>query len=228
MIIDQNEIHIYRTRTDLNENELNSFRKILSEDENTKAERYKFNYLKNNYTACRGFLREILSGYTGITSSKIKFSYSEFGKPFLKDSNLRFNVSHSGNKGIIAVNIEDELGIDIELKREVPDLLSLSGRFFSKSEVTELSKTDSGKLTDSFFYCWTRKEAFIKAVGSGLQYPLNSFSVSINDKADPKIIEIANDVTEAHKWKLHNLLAAKDYISSLAIRDLNKNIVFKN
>ena len=78
MIINQNEIHIFRTSTDLNENELNSFRKNLSDDENTKAERYKFNYLKNNYTACRGFLREILSGYTGINPSDIKFSYSKF------------------------------------------------------------------------------------------------------------------------------------------------------
>lgn len=228
MIINQNEIHIYSTRTDLNENELTGFRKILSEDENTKAGRYKFDYLKNNYTACRGFLREILSGYTGIIPSKIKFSYSEFGKPFLKDSNIRFNVSHSGNTGIIAVNTEDELGIDIELKREVPDLLSLSERFFSKSEITELNKTDSGKLTDSFFYCWTRKEAFIKALGTGLQYPLNCFSVSVTDDADPEITEIENDVSEARKWKLYNLLASKDYISSLAIRDLNKNIVFKN
>ena len=94
MIINQNEIHIYRTRTDLNENELNSFRKVLSEDENTKAERYKFSYLKNNYTACRGFLREILSGYTGINPTEIKFSYSEFGKPFLKDSNITVSYTH--------------------------------------------------------------------------------------------------------------------------------------
>jgi len=228
LIINQNEIHIFRTSTDLNENELNSFRKNLSDDENTKAERYKFNYLKNNYTACRGFLREILSGYTGINPSDIKFSYSEFGKPFLKDSNIRFNVSHSGNTGIIAVNLENELGIDIELVREVPDLISLSARFFSKSEITELNKTDSGKLTDSFFYCWTRKEAFVKAVGTGLQYPLNSFSVSVTGDADPEITEIANDFTEARKWKLYNLPAAHNYISSLAVRNLNKNIVFKN
>lgn len=228
MIINQNEIHIYCTRTDLNENELNSFRKVLSEDENTKAERYKFSYLKNNYTACRGFLREILSGYTGINPSYIKFSYSEFGKPFLKDSNIRFNVSHSGDTGIIAVNLENELGIDIELIREVQDLISLSERFFSKLEITELLKTDSGKLTDSFFYCWTRKEAFIKAVGTGLQYPLNSFSVSVTGDADPEITEIANDFTEARKWKLYNIVTAHNYISSLAIRDLNKNIVFKN
>ena len=91
------------------------------------------------------------------------------------------------------------MGIDIELIREVPDLISLSARFFSKSEITELNKTDSGKLTDSFFYCWTRKEAFIKAVGTGLQYPLNSFSVSITGDADPVITEISNDFTEAQE-----------------------------
>ncbi|MBS1551822.1 MAG: 4'-phosphopantetheinyl transferase superfamily protein [Bacteroidetes bacterium] len=228
MKINKNEIHIYRTRTDLTLNELSVYEKYLSADERIKAGRYKFDHLKNNYTACRGFLREIISGYTGMRPGEIEFSYSEFGKPFLNGSNIRFNVSHSGKAGIIAVNSDDELGIDIELIREVPDLLTLSRRFFSKTEIAELNKSDSSKITNSFFYCWTRKEAFIKALGTGLQHPLNSFSVTTGENSEPRIIETDNDVNEAGKWKIYDLKAFRDYISSLAIRALNKNIVFKN
>ena len=228
MIINENEIHIYTTVTELDEDTIISYENILSADEIIKADRYKFRYLRDNYISCRGFLRNVLSGYTGKDPSDIIFSYSEFGKPYLNQSNIKFNVSHSGKLGLIAVDLNDELGIDIEMKRNIPDIYAISERYFSHDEISELRKTCENELTNSFLRCWTRKESFLKALGCGLQYPLKNFTVTVKADEEPVIREILNDTEEAVNWKLYNLNTEKNYFASLSVRNLQKIIVFKN
>lgn len=228
MNLDKNEIHIWRKRLDDCNSDVNKYECILSRDELEKAHRFKFEKDKNYYIVGRGTLREILSKYLNADSAKLKFSYSQNGKPSLENNKLKFNLSHSNGYAAYAFTTDDEIGIDVEYMREIPDILQVSERFFSEMERDELNKIGENQLELGFFNCWTRKEAFLKAIGDGLSYPLENFSVTLNPKDEPKIFWIKDHPDKIKFWSLYNLPAAIHYVSSVAIKAKDKKIVIKN
>ncbi|MEO8211506.1 MAG: 4'-phosphopantetheinyl transferase superfamily protein [bacterium] len=226
MKIPANEIHIYQSTLEKTAAEINDLESILSTDELTKAYRYKFEADKNNYIVCRALLRNILSDYLSIKPSLITFSYYEKGKPYINNSFIKFNLAHSHNYAVFAFTPGKEVGIDIEYYRELQDALQIAKRYFSKSEIEEFENTSHENIKIAFFNCWTRKEAFIKAVGEGLSYPLADFSVTLNPE-DPKILWIKTKPNEIKKWSLHDIKVKENYISSLAIKSNDSEIVYK-
>ncbi|MEO8664515.1 MAG: 4'-phosphopantetheinyl transferase superfamily protein [Ignavibacteria bacterium] len=228
MQIPGNEIHIYSIDSKVVVNEIESFREVLSEFEILKAKRFKFDKDKKNYIVFRSTLRKILSEYLITDPSSITFSYSEKGKPYIKDSILKFNVSHSRSLAVYAVTLNDELGIDTEHIKKMPDAFEIAQRYFSIKENTEFAELKKGEIPLSFFNCWTRKEAFIKALGYGLSYPLADFSVSFKPGDEPQISWIKDNDKKKNEWSLFNIDIAKGYVTSLAVKSKKKNIVIKN
>ncbi len=218
MTIPGNEIHIYRSSLESNAEELKGSELLLSSDELQKAYRYKFEKDRDHYIAGRTRLRNILGKYLNQSPDKIIFSYTEKGKPFIKDSPVKFNLAHSGDKAVFAFAENLEVGIDIEYMREMPDALQIATRFFSDEEVNEFSKVCEDKIRTAFFNCWTRKEAFIKAVGEGLSYPLKDFTVTLLPGVEPKIKWIKDKNKELKEWSLINIQTDRNYISSLAVK----------
>lgn len=151
----------------------------LSPEERERAARFHFPLHRQHFIACRGMLREILSGYLEMAPAEVRFSYNSYGKPATEGSTVRFNVSHSGGWALFAVTEAREVGIDIERidPRAAQD--QIPERFFSPWEVAQLRSLPATQQTDAFFRCWTRKEAYIKARGLGLSLPLNSFDVTL-------------------------------------------------
>lgn len=219
MNIPENEIHIYQfpLADERKQSEIDEFVKVLSLDELTKANRFKFNKHRSNYITSRYYLRKLISNYTDLRPDEIIFEYTDKDKPFLKIEKIKFNLAHSGNRCVFAFIKNHELGIDIEHKREIPDAREICHRFFSKKEIEDLNKVSDENVSDTFLLCWTRKEAFIKAVGDGLSYPLAEFTVSL-DKYKPEITGIMKDQDEIKLWKLYNIYAGEDYLSSLAVK----------
>jgi 4'-phosphopantetheinyl transferase len=121
----------------------------------------------------------LLSNQLGCPPREIHFSYNSFGKPALPEGNWSFNLSCSSGKALCVLAEGIELGCDVEQRR--PDLASddIAERFFSPQEHKQLSSLASDRWIEGFFNCWTRKEAYIKARGFGLSYPLQSFDVSV-------------------------------------------------
>jgi 4'-phosphopantetheinyl transferase len=178
-----NDVHVWRADLELGQRELWRLQKTLSSDEVTRAAQFIFRKGQQRFIAARGILREILSRYLERSPAELHFSYASFGKPSLAPDcaadGLRFNLSHSGSIALYAVAHLREVGIDIE--RIEPNFAEdgIAEKFFSRNEVTKLRSLPTGARPQAFFNCWTRKEAYVKARGAGLQIPLENFDVTL-------------------------------------------------
>jgi 4'-phosphopantetheinyl transferase len=194
---------------------------VLAPDELAHASRFHFDRDRVHYVGCRTALRFLLARYLDIAPPNIRFTYTPNGKPELAaDQNprqVRFNVSHSDNMALIAVGVQDALGVDIEKVR--PDVKSaeLSERFFSAAERTGLRSLPEAMRVAAFYACWARKEAFLKAIGEGLGFPLEDFSVSVHPEKQPRIEEIRGDTNAGEQWSLVDVDAAPHFRSAVAV-----------
>jgi|SRR5579863_2517954 len=177
------QIHVWHARLDREENVLRRLEATLSPEEKARADRFHFANDRNRFVVARGLLRELLGKYLHEAPGGLEFSYGQHGKPFLsgKDtsSGLCFNVSHSTGLAAYAIARNRTLGIDVERVRPESASDDIAKRYFSAREVNDLRTLPPETRVEGFFHCWTRKEAYLKATGMGLQIPLDSFSVSL-------------------------------------------------
>jgi 4'-phosphopantetheinyl transferase len=193
----------------------------LSSDEIARANRFHFEKDKGRFAQCRSVLRDILSDYLGIPGAEIRFEYLKGGKPrVVVDQNpggLQFNVSHSANVALIAVGSEHQLGVDIEKIRSDVDDVELAERFFSVRERSELGALPDHLRLAGFFACWTRKEAFLKATGDGLSFPLTDFSVTTHPESEPRLEEIKGNTEVGNQWFLADLRGIDGFRATVAV-----------
>ena len=147
---------------------MRSLEQTLSADEKERAARFHFPVDRERFIAAHGCLRAILRRYLGCESDQISFSVNQYGKPALNDYPLEFNLSHSGNYALIGITRKQKIGVDVEKVRPEIELESIAEHNFSKREVAELMSLPPGQRVAGFFLCWTRKEAYIKAHGTGI------------------------------------------------------------
>ena len=214
-------IDIWRTTLELPQQQIDNYRSLLSADEQARANRFKVDRKYREYIVSRGLLRRILGLTLNRDPAALVFAYTEHDKPVL-DLDWRgvpvcFNVSHSHELTLIAVTLNHLIGIDVEHIRRNVDFKKLASRFFSSQEARNLETYTDNAIAQAFFSCWTRKEAFVKAVGDGIAFGLNEFTVSV-DPSDKEVSLTTHwDQDEAKNWSLLNLRAAPGYIAALAV-----------
>ena len=213
-------IDIWRTSLNLSNKRIDNYLSILSDDEAQRVESYKSAKRRNEFIISRGLLRKAIGQSLDVDPSGFIFEYAEHNKPFLSPATLgvpvTFNVTHSGNQAMIALSLDRTIGIDIEFIRHNVDFKKLAKRFFSKQEARALDDLDEINLPRVFFSCWTRKEAFVKALGDGISFGLSEFSISI-DPDDKGIALITHwDKSQALKWTLLNIITDEDYVAAIA------------
>jgi 4'-phosphopantetheinyl transferase len=179
---------------------------VLSEREKEKAARFHREGDRQSSICARGALRVLLSGYTGIPAETIRFRYSDTGKPHLEGADIAFNVSHSGEWVVLAIGRNRNIGVDIEMIKRDLDVEAIASRFFSQVEI-ELIRSAEDKHA-VFFQLWARKEAYVKARGSGLFRGLSQFTVPIEDGALP-------ETGESNGWIFHRLESGSKYASAV-------------
>jgi 4'-phosphopantetheinyl transferase len=194
---------------------------VLSADEHERAERFRFRKDREHFIAARGLLRILLGRYLDLPPRQLSFSYSPYGKPQLAGVSggaaLRFNVSHSHGIALYAVALGREIGVDVEyIRREVVGE-SIAEHFFSAREVASLRALPAEMQPQAFFNCWTRKEAFIKAIGEGLSFPLDEFDVSLVPDEPAALLNTRNGPLEAARWSLQALPVDEGYVAALAV-----------
>lgn len=174
------------------------------------------------FISCRAALRRVLAGLLGSHPAVVEFEYSPFGKPALAGQHraeVHFNVSHSHDLALIAASRGHAVGIDVEQLR--PDFASedIARRFFSPSERDALAQLPAEMRVDAFFRCWTRKEAFVKAIGEGLSYPLDKFDVSVTPEEPPRLLRVGvgDGAAAAASWSLHDVPVPSGFVAALAI-----------
>jgi 4'-phosphopantetheinyl transferase len=155
----------------------------LSADEQDRAQRFHFQRDRDRFTAARSTLRGLLGQYLGRPPASLHFDYGSAGKPSLQRSaaepDIRFNLSHSAEYALLAIALGRDVGVDIEHRRPEIDLKMLAEHHFSPREFADLQRCTTGEQTVAFYRIWSRKEACIKAIGLGLQIPLDSFDVPL-------------------------------------------------
>jgi len=152
----------------------------LDAGERERAARFRYDRDRNRFVARRGQLRELLGRDLGIAPAALRLTEDVSGKPvLLDDPELSFNLSHSNGRAMVATARGVAIGCDIEWRN--PDLAcpKVARRLFAPAEYEALMALPSDQWVAGFFNCWTRKEAYVKALGLGLSYPLDAFTVSV-------------------------------------------------
>ncbi|HYP79272.1 MAG TPA: 4'-phosphopantetheinyl transferase superfamily protein [Steroidobacteraceae bacterium] len=151
-------------------------------------------------------LRRLLGSQLQRDPASLEFSAGAHGKPRLAgvdpSRGLEFNLSHSGDQALLGCAWGRELGVDIEMWRSLGDEAALVQRYFSPAEQHAYASLPPSARTAGFFQCWTRKEAYIKAVGRGLGLPLDSFDVSLGDGVPVQLLRASEEDGGARQWSL--------------------------
>lgn len=221
--IQNNEVHLWRASFSAVEKQLSEFQKIISSEELLRAKRFIKQSDQVKFILCKAIQRKILAQYLEIKPAEIQFHFNEHGKPFIPNSAIQFNLSHSGDCMLIGVTLHQYIGVDVECVRQNQDYLALAKRFFTPSEYAAL------KNSDDFYRCWTRKEAFIKATGLGLSFGLSNFEVAVSELSSQQsaLISINNNTADAKQWMLQSITldhAATNYFAAVAVKNNQNNI----
>ena len=196
------------------------WRDLLSSDELDRAARFHFERDRQCYCVARGVLRVLLGASLGVRPQELSFQYSDKGKPQLalpySARGVVFNVSHSGDFALLGFAQTVDIGVDIEKIRDDFDSAAIARRFFSAREQDQLSRLPAEQQHPAFFRCWTRKEAFIKALGEGLSHPLNQFDVSL-DSSNSVSLTTRPDPKEAERWWLESFDVGEGYAAAFAV-----------
>lgn len=171
---------------------------ILAADEQQRMQRFAMPLLQQKFALTRGMLRFTLAEYLNLPPQSLEFIYNDWGKPFLKQSSLQFNMAHSGDYCVIAVSPHHPVGVDIEqcINTRQPHL-DIAQRFFTEAEYLAIKTATDSELL--FFHIWTQKEAFLKAIGRGLSFGLDQFEVS-TDLSIASVNNIKDPALNKHVW----------------------------
>lgn len=198
-------------------------KKLFSKEELERASNFSKPILSQRFLTGRGILRTLLARWLDIEPSEVKIAYNPSGKPFVASksakSAIHFNLSHSEKDLIIAVCKEAPVGIDIEINRSLPDEASIVQRFFHPGEIEEYFTLPPQLRSLAFINAWTRKEAIIKAIGSGLSTALDSLRVSLDPRLPAQIYELSTLelVPPVELWTLRTFHPSHSTTATLAV-----------
>jgi len=182
-------IHSFTLKSD--DTDLGKFRKLLSDDELKRADRFRFEKHKRRFTVARGNLRLVLNEYTGIEPQDIRFKLMTHGKPYIvQEQNpalISFNLSHSNELAVVAICRGNSIGVDVEYVEKNRSFIELAMRYFLKNEVAYLVDLPEEEQQKAFYRIWTLKEAWMKATGIGIM-GLGLIETAIDENGKFKII----------------------------------------
>jgi 4'-phosphopantetheinyl transferase len=214
------DVHIWRVRLDLRGSAFDRLDSVLSEHERDRARRFRFEHLQQQFTIAHGAVRVLLGRYLSAAPDRLRFGEGSHGKPELSEPStaIRFNLSHSNDLAVLAVAGDRDVGVDIEAMRPVPEMDEIAERYFSHQEAIDLMQTAGDARERNFFRIWTRKEAFIKAIGEGLSCPLDSFAVSFASDDAARLLHLRGDAAAGRSWQLHAFEPAPGFAGAVAYR----------
>jgi 4'-phosphopantetheinyl transferase len=224
-VIAENEIHIWVANLRCEPAQEQAIVETLSPEERQRYAKLRSAQIRSRFAVARGALRNILGRYLDLPPERVCFSYGQNGKPALAgaqaDSLLRFNLSHSQDVALVAVTRGREVGVDVERVRAEFAGLPIAKHFFSPSELAALQALSPVLRTEAFFRYWTRKEAFLKALGEGLPRTPQLFTVSLRPDEPVALHNDSDDSQPVLGWSLAELTPDSrwlpGYVAALAV-----------
>ena len=221
-VLDDGEVHVWRASLARPFASLGHLRESVSEDELARGSRYVLDRDRRRFLVTRAVLRSILGRYLGMSPAALTFTYGVRGKPALASragKDVTFNVSRSHDLAIFAVARSSDVGVDLERIRPVADSDLIAAGSFSPAENAVLRLLPSADRRRAFFACWTRKEAYLKAVGEGLGFPTDRFVVTVHPSEPARLVHVDGDPGAPLRWTLQELAPAAGYLGALAIEE---------
>jgi 4'-phosphopantetheinyl transferase len=218
------EVNVWFWSLDVGASELEVFAACLSEDERARVKRFVKREDGLRWIAARGRMRQILGVVTGLAPQSLIFGAEPHGRPVLINGSgaLSFNLSHSGCVAALAVSHQARVGVDVEFIRPLEeDEMSWP---LSVVENDALRRFEGRAKRDAFFRFWTRKESFIKAVGTGLSMPLGDFDMSAPGEGEPRLLRVANDNQSVLDWRFAEARPATDCVCALAVQAEGRSV----
>lgn len=195
----------------------------LPPEERLVAERLVDAEQRRRFTASRIARRDILARYLGLPAETLSFAHSEYGKPRIGGraaGRMHFNTSRSRSTALVVVHGTRDVGIDIEAFRSVEDITGIVDRYFAPAEGQRFTSLPESVRDRAFIRCWTRKEAFAKALGSGLSMELSRFTVSVSDaQVDHGLLAIDGDERAAARWTMRDIEVATGFAATVVVEE---------
>jgi len=190
----------------------------LSEEEQNRAERFRFGRDRDLFVLGRHITRILLAHYADSTPDKVKIVPDESGKPST-DLRLNFNISHSHDQLLFGFS-DSIIGVDIEKKDSLADIESLGESHFTEIEYQMLMNDSEDKRCDTFFEIWTKKESLVKGIGKGLSISLQDFNVTgRNGKVQWRLPAV-----QTGDWYVRELESEPGYKSAFATQNAIVNL----
>lgn len=229
------QVHIWKVALTASDAALRAYRRLLTPEELARADRFYFPDLRLKFAVTRGVLRQLMGQYLGVPPEAPRFRNGPHGKPELDPSSqpaptsarsagmpanarsLEFNISHSGEWALMAFAWDMPLGVDLEQQKGQRDFDGLARHSFSPAELAVWQALPTELKVVGFFNAWSRKEAFIKALGMGLYRSLKSFDVSLDPAVPMQLLACRPDPHEVNEWRLVPLPDVSGFSTALCL-----------
>ncbi|HEX8988369.1 MAG TPA: 4'-phosphopantetheinyl transferase superfamily protein [Rhodocyclaceae bacterium] len=212
-------VRVLAARLDLAAADVAALAARLSPEEVERAQRCRFPRDRRRYVVARAHLRRLLGERLGIPAEAVRLAGGEHGKPCLGGdqaaSGWHFNLSRCGELALFALARDRRVGIDLEAVREVRGADHIVEHFFSRRERAAYRTLGAGDKLRGFLNCWTRKEAFVKAVGAGLAYPYDCFDVSLAPGEPAQLLRVGERRGEDTGWRLDAFVPRPGFVAAV-------------
>lgn len=203
-LVDQPEIKLWHGDIAATEVNYRRYWRLLDPAEQQHAIAIKNEQLHKRYVEIHAQLRIVLGDVTNSAPEQLRIHKTEYGKPYLPDySELAFNLSHTGNKVVVAIAHNCELGVDIEQCKPRKNLAALVDKCLSEEEKSYWRQLPEAQQTSAFYCFWTRKEGFVKATGRGIALGLKQ--CVINPENPNELLRIPDGYGEASEWLIQDI-----------------------
>ena len=199
---------------------LRAYEELLTTEEKTKLDRFRFESDRRNYLITRALIRTTLSRYTDVSPTDWHFTFNKHGRPEINEPKharcLKFNLSHTKHLIVCIISQDKDVGVDVENCSRDNNLLKIADRYFSSTEIHELRQLSAKEQRERFFLYWTLKESYAKAKGIGLTMPLKYISfdvqskITISFKSQPK--------EDPQQWQFTTTHLPPEYIVATCVR----------
>ena len=220
--LENNNVHIWKIDLNKMQHLCNEYMKILNYDEKIRANKYRVENKKNLFILTRASLRLLLNYYLN-TPYDIDLIKKQYGKLYINENKFYFNLSYTDDISIISFSRNSEIGIDLEKIKEDKNIIDISSKFFTKREINWIYQTSQENKMQRFLYCWVRKEAYIKALGLGLNLGLDTFHVIPKDYQNK-----LNNYFEINDWYLYPVDISNQYLASICLKNQKAEIEYFN
>lgn len=210
------QVDVWRMALRASEKRYRYLHDLLDEREQKRAAAFIRDDDRNQWVVAHGRMRLILAMYDGRTAKAIPLVQKRGKKPFIEDSKVKFSLSHTNGYALLAVTNTGEVGIDIEFKRENVKIERTCRSTFSDREKADILEVDGAARVDRFYRCWTRKEAFIKAIGLGFSYDTKSFTLTVKENEAARFVEFDRKDYDPNLWTLLSFVPYANTQAALA------------